>query len=205
MSLYGRNPKYWKGALKNVRLVRRFYPEWMLRLYCSNEVDTKPFSKFHCQIIMMGQSFDHSGMFWRFLPAWERGIDYVIFRDTDSRFNSREAAAVKEWLASGKNAHTMCDHLHHRGLPLFGGMWGVKGGILSPSSLVQLNYHIKKKQRRVDDMRFLAKRIYPQIENSILRHSSVHVRWPYVPFPAHEPYGGFVGQQYDGNGSRIHV
>jgi hypothetical protein len=194
---------YWKGAMKNAALLNKIYPGWKLRIYCSYQVDAKLFKPWPCEVVVMGESKGHSGMFWRFLPAWEREFDYVIFRDADSRINVREAAAVQEWIASGKKAHTMCDHLHHRSLPLFGGMWGIKPGALPSDILDLLKRNCKYPQKRVDDMYFLAKRVYPLIENSILRHSSVPVKWPSVPFPKHPPFDGFVGQQYNDAGCRI--
>jgi hypothetical protein len=41
-----------------------------------------------------------AGMFWRFLVAEDDAVDRYIVRDSDSRLNAREAAAVAEWMAS---------------------------------------------------------------------------------------------------------
>ena len=56
----------------------------------------------------------------RFLPAIDRHIDVFFSRDLDSRINDREAAAVKEFLASDESdLHVMRDHPgkshHHYG------------------------------------------------------------------------------------------
>ena len=48
-----------------------------------------------------------------------------LFRDLDSRFSSREAAAVEEWISSGKAIHAMRDHPWHPVAMLAGG-WGTR-------------------------------------------------------------------------------
>ena len=44
-------------------------------------------------------------------------------RDLDSKFTDREAAAVSEWLESGKPIHSMRDNPQHN-VPLLGACWG---------------------------------------------------------------------------------
>ena len=99
----------------------------------------------------------------------------------------------------------MHDHPHHASLPLFGGMWGVRGGILQGQCPFQRR--MEKRVPRVGDMRLLQQHVLPVIEKTLLRHSSVDVsRWSeYSPFPEHEPFDGFVGQQYDENGVSVSV
>ena len=64
-------------------------------------------------------------MLWRFFPTLDPNVDLVMSRDLDSRFTAREAAAVREWLASNKTLHAMRDHPYH-GVPIMGGGWGSK-------------------------------------------------------------------------------
>ena len=64
-------------------------------------------------------------MLWRFFPTLDPGVDVVMSRDLDSRFTAREAAAVREWLASDKTLHAMRDHPWH-GVSIMGGGWGSK-------------------------------------------------------------------------------
>ena len=52
-------------------------------------------------------------------------VDIYISRDLDSRINSREAAAVEEWLKSDRDFHFMRDHPLH-GTTILGGAWGTK-------------------------------------------------------------------------------
>jgi len=205
ISVYGKKPMYVHGALLNIPLMKRYYPGWTLRVYHSMEAPVKALREAGgIQLINMGRSLEHSGMFWRFLPAWEEDVERVIFRDSDSRLNPREAAAVKEWEDSGKVAHCMHDHPHHACLPLFGGMWGIIPGHLDRESLHRLRKAFQYPQARGADMTWLTRWILPQIQTSLMRHSSQKVRWPgALPFPPHEEYKGFVGQQHDDNGKPI--
>jgi len=204
-SLYGDNdPYYVKGALMNAYLVQELYPGWVMRVYCADNIKTRKLEKLgRCQIERMGVSHDQSGMLWRFLPAWEKGVERVIFRDADSRISPREVAAVREWIKSGKNAHVMQDHHHHGRFAICGGMWGVKGGIL-PNLTHEWAKWMSNMQRRVTDMILMHQYVWPCVKDSVLRHSSVPT--PYGesrPFPPHEPCLGFVGQQVKADGSFI--
>jgi hypothetical protein len=205
MSLYGNQPMYTNGAIINAQLVDEIYPGWKMRVYCSKDVTCKrKLTKLGCEVIIMGESHNHSGMFWRFLAAFDQNISRVIFRDCDSRLNVREAAAVQAWEKSGLMCHAMHDHMHHRGLPLAGGMWG----IVVPCLPLELRRDIEllgtRPQKRVKDMRYLAQNVYPLVKHSVMRHSSqVLHKWTWKPFPVHPRYDGFVGQQYDDEGNQV--
>lgn len=207
MSLYGSKAMYHKGAVANARLMSKIYPGWRLRVYAEQGHNYTELREAGAEVVLMPISCDQSGMFWRFLAAWDANVDYVIFRDSDSRINVREAAAVREWGQSGLLAHCMHDHPHHCCLPLSGGMWGIQSGVL-PYSLHQ--EVIKRggcRQPRIEDMNFLARRVYPLICSSTMRHTSVrgNATWweGSLPFPSHPPYEGFVGEQFDENDNPI--
>lgn len=201
--MYGNSPVYLRGMVENARLLPSIYPGWGMRVYCDKTLDTAELEDLGCEIQRMPLSRLHSGMFWRFLAAWDYSLERVIFRDADSRLNVREAAAVREWVKSGRAAHAMHDHPHHRQLPLQGGMWGIRVGTLPQELKAAVVTGGSKPQKRVVDMRFLRDHVHPLLEGSILRHSSVPVQWESSPFPDHPPYKGFVGQQHDGEGKPI--
>lgn len=197
MSLYGDSLTYLQGAIENARLMPSIYPDWKMVVYCEAAIDVSNLESLGCEIRRCFESYEHSGMFWRFLAAWDDEADFAIFRDADSRINVREAVAVRAWIASGRVAHCMHDNRHHCCMPIFGGMWGIKVGFLS----IRLREDVIQKtsviQKRVKDMRWLQRRVYPLIENDVLRHSSQCLKWPSEPFPAHPSFDGFVGQQYE--------
>jgi hypothetical protein len=132
-SLWGDNPKYTIGAIKNVELSKTIYPDWICRFYCGKSVPLDIIEKLksydNVEVIEMDEDGNWSGMFWRFYPASEDDVDIIISRDCDSRLSLRERLAVKEWIDSDKGFHIMRDHPQH-GTQILGGMWGVKKGVL---------------------------------------------------------------------------
>jgi len=128
-SLWGQDPKYTIGAIRNAELGPEIYPSWTCRFYTGEDVTDEIKSKLldlKSEVIEMGGA-DWNGMFWRFFAA--ENADIMISRDTDSRLSLRERAAVDEWLASDKNFHIMRDHPYHK-TEILGGMWGCRNGLL---------------------------------------------------------------------------
>ena len=209
MSIYGTGQMYLEGAVANARLMPKIYPGWRLLVHIADDIPPGIITKLillGADVKKMGLAKGHSGMLWRFLPAWDPTIGFTLFRDSDSRFNPREAAAVKAWIRSGKDAHCMHDHSHHASLPLFGGMWGIRGKVLEGPCPFQRAFH--RRIPRGEDMRLLRRFVLPKIKDSLLRHSSVKTPkdWgPTKPFPKHTTWNGFVGQQYDDEGKPIFV
>jgi len=204
MSLYGTDPMYLNGAITNARLTPEVFPGWTMRVYYDrHDIDPAPLIELGCEVVARPHSRRHSGMFWRFLAAWDDDVERVIMRDSDSRLNVREAAAVLAWEESGLDAHCMMDHPNHKHLPISGGMWGILGGVLPQSVKDDVELFGTQRQQRVTDMRWLRDHVQPLIEGSLLRHSSVETKWPHEPWPDAPPYDGFVGQQHRADGSPI--
>jgi hypothetical protein len=130
-SLWGNLPIYTIGAIRNAELAKEIYPDWICRFYIGDDVSDDIVSQLDDfdnteVIIMEHKENDWQGMFWRFYAVNANDdVDYVIFRDTDSRLSVREREAVKEWMDSGKYFHIMRDHPYHNE-PIMGGMWGCK-------------------------------------------------------------------------------
>lgn len=195
-SLWGKNPKYTIGAIKNAELASKHYPGWVCRFYCADSVPLdiiatlKNFS--NVQIIQDKTAGDWKSTVNRFLPISEN-IELMISRDTDSRFTEREVIAVQKWIESDKSAHIMRDHPYHGGFPMLAGMFGIRGGViknikalLSLMSGVETQYHY--------DQIFLSKYVYPYVENSIMIHDSFFTS---NPFPTKRNGLEFVGQAFD--------
>ena len=130
-SLWGDNPFYGEGAIRNAEMAQKYYPEWVSRFYLGTDVplDTKETLKNipNTEVVVIEDEPNNwNGMFWRFYAISDPGVGHVVFRDTDCRLNTREAAAVIEWQVSEKILHIMRDHPMHTE-PIMGGMWGVHG------------------------------------------------------------------------------
>lgn len=172
-SLWGDNPKYTVGAIKNAELIDTIYPGWIGRFYCGKSVpiDIIEILKTYTnvEVIEMEENGDWSGMFWRFYACEDS--DVMISRDTDSRLNLREKNAVDEWLNSDKDFHIMRDHPYHNAL-ILGGMWGVRNGILKNIADLIKNYN--KGNFWQVDQNFLSEQIYPIVVNTSFVHDSFH-------------------------------
>ena len=131
--------KYFEGIEENLKLIKKFYPGWIMRLYY--QVDTEESLKEICNIACsdpdidiceaannarLGNATSLYPLVWRFLPVLDIQVDAYLSRDLDSKISSREVAAVKEFLEDPKAlVHNMRDHPAHAAY-IMGGMWGAK-------------------------------------------------------------------------------
>jgi hypothetical protein len=144
-------------------------------------------------------------MFWRFWAAADPDVNIFLSRDCDSRLSNRESAAVSEWLASDKNFHIMRDHPYHT-VPILGGMWGCRGGILRSDKINILNLinnwtHFSIKGC---DQDFLGQVIYPMIKDTAMEHSEFNLKFggEIRAFPTSRNDYEFVGDVFDENDIR---
>ena len=113
-SLFGTEPKYYIGAKKNVEEIKKFLPEWEIRIYyhenmiLDNEVDSLielGATLINVKGIVLGDKESiHYPFFWRFLSFFEDTPSIV--RDLDSRFSDREVQYIniaKNRFKSAKN------------------------------------------------------------------------------------------------------
>lgn len=206
-SLWGDKTEYTVGAVKNADLAARLFPDWTCVFYCFQSVPQdiiKELQNRQNVVVRMVEgeysSADSRGMFHRFLPADEEGVEYMMSRDTDSRLSERERLAVDEWLASGADLHVMRDHPYH-GVPMLGGMWGVKGGRLK--GIARDMEEFQPSSDKGQDQAFLWEWVWDKVRDGLL---TVCVHDPFfqkTPFPEAATRGDtnggvwFVGQVFD--------
>eukprot|EP00616_Rhizochromulina_sp_CCMP1243_P000457 CAMPEP_0118983654 /NCGR_PEP_ID=MMETSP1173-20130426/35979_1 /TAXON_ID=1034831 /ORGANISM="Rhizochromulina marina cf, Strain CCMP1243" /LENGTH=557 /DNA_ID=CAMNT_0006934251 /DNA_START=89 /DNA_END=1762 /DNA_ORIENTATION=- len=199
--LYGSNPKYVQGGIRNAELVKVYFPGWVARFYMDNTVPAKAVAELQAKGAEIIRVEDIkggiAGMFWRFLVADDPSVDRYIVRDSDSRLNARERFAVEEWIRSGKGVHTIRDHPNHD-RPLNGGLWGgVHGAVKGMSKMVR---SFSNKGRYGGDLHFLNDLVWPQIKNNQLGHDAYSCqKYPNsIPFPTKRPDNyQHVGQVFD--------
>lgn len=198
-SLWGDNPIYNVGAIRNAELAKQIYPEWTCWYYVGTNTPTETIEKLksfdNTKVIEMGVVGDWTGMFWRFYPASENDVDVFISRDSDSRVDLREKSAVDEWLSSDKKVHIMRDHPYHQTFML-GGMWGAKKGTILDIKQ-KIDFFFKVNTWGVDQ-NFLNQIIYPYIQNDIFVHDEYFsLNKDKHNFPIPRNGSDFVGQRVD--------
>jgi hypothetical protein len=200
-SLWGDNFRYIGGALQNASLARIFYPDWICRFYVGGSTDPQFFEKIkkydNVEIVVMPEAGNWTGMFWRFFAASDLSVDVMVSRDADSRLGFREKHATDEWLKSNKQFHIMRDHPNH-GVPILGGMWGVKGRLLSDMQELSKNY--KPGNFWQTDQIFLSKLVYSKVKDTALVHDEFFEKRPFPEASRPRNRNHFVGQAYDGSG-----
>lgn len=201
-SLWGTNPVYNIGAIRNVELSKEIYPNWVCRFYYGTSTLNETIEKLktfdNVELVDMGVEGDWTGMFWRFYPSSEPDVDVVIVRDCDSRLNQREKDAVDEWLISDKGFHIMRDHPAH-GTEILGGMWGSKKGTVTDMKNM-IEFYVKGNFWQVDQ-NFLKEVIYPKVQTNSLVHDEY---FEHKPFPTVRKYKQFVGQAFDENDEMLY-
>lgn len=213
-SIWGSNPKFVVGAVSNIKLAALYYPGWTCRIYCGVDVPVarrQELQDVGFQVyVRAAKRGQHDGLFWRFEPIAEPEVEVTLIRDCDSRVNPREAAAVAEWLESGKRLHTMRDHYEHI-VPILGGMWGCRHWPL----FGHLMGGWRKIGKMGDDQDFLKESVWPLVkENDCIQHDRYIVDTPVEtpngpftykpveffggnnlrPFPAHPPVPADLGE-----------
>lgn len=143
-SLYGSDPKYCAGAVRNAELAPLVYPGWKLIFEVDSKVPAltlKRLVELGCAAIPNSGSM---GLFWRFRANDIPNMERYIVRDCDSRLNFRERRAVDAWIASGKKFHlthevhptgvatpSIICHSHGIGSCVNAGRWKVSHGSAS--------------------------------------------------------------------------
>ena len=200
-SLWGQDPKYTVGAIRNAELASELYPDWTCRFYCANEVPN--------QIIFQLESFENVQVVntnkcgsWkfateRFLAIDDDDSEIVIFRDTDSRLNSREQSAVIEWLDSPKTLHIMKDHPYHGNFPILAGMWGLKTSKIKINIEKMLARYNNTEQYHYDQI-FLQEFIWPKFKEDFIAHDEFFLK---QPFPFSRQGNHYVGKPFNADES----
>ena len=176
--LWGDNPTYNIGAIKNAELAKEFYPDFECWFYIHQETvpeyTIKKLQEFdNTKIIFkIGDLNKIKPMMWRFESIDDLEVEIMMSRDTDSRFLLREKLAVDEWLNSKTLFHIMRDHPHHN-FAILGGMFGTKKIPQIPSWSNVMKNFIQEGDRNYDQ-NFLRDYIYPIIKNNSTIHASFH-------------------------------
>ena len=187
-ALWGTDPTYCVGALRNVELVAKHYgPAWTCRFYVfpSAAGMTDALTRAGAQVEMVTRYSEEEGLFARLDVVSDPVVQRFIVRDTDSRPSGREAELVRAWVRSGKMVHAINDHRRHTA-PLMGGMWGaVNAGL--PWFASDINEWLASvragtapyirtaagRYGRYSDQSFLGMIVWPKVRMNCLMHDTL--------------------------------
>lgn len=176
-SLYGNNPRYTIGAIKNAVLAKQYMPDWKCRFYIDEEVPQWVVQTLtlmdNCEVIFV--RFEELRLFkmtYRFLVFSDPEVDIAIVRDVDARISARDILAVNEWLSTDFSFHIMKDHPVGHGYLISGGMFGGRTDKLRNMQKMLIKFfHENPYYIYGVDQTFLAEEVYPIVKDDCLFHS----------------------------------
>jgi hypothetical protein len=198
-SLFGNEPKYCKGMIKNVDLIHKYFPNWQIWVYIGNDVPNEIIqilNELKCTLIFTNKH-GYETKIYRFFPIDDPSVDVCIVRDADSRVCDRDASCIEDFLNSDKLFHIIRDHPNHH-YNVMAGMFGIKKGCLDIKVRdLYDNYSPNLSDRWVDTF-FVCDILYPLIRDKSLVHDE------YAPDRANVTFRydtdknvHFVGNVYD--------
>jgi tetratricopeptide (TPR) repeat protein len=200
-SLWGAQPRYLRGALRNVLAAPQVMPGWTLRFYLDNTVPAECVGilrEHGAQIVMHTSEKPASlrqRLAWRFLVANDTGVGYFLCRDADAVISAREALAVNAWLDGAAHFHVIRDWWTHTDLML-AGMWGGVAGVLPSIKIMLRLYQSAALETGNIDQWFLRDRVWPLVRHSVCVHDRLFsmpgtqpVPGPLPPFGSSEHIG----------------
>lgn len=214
-SLWGNNPTYNIGVIKNAQQSIAYYPDFECWIYLHKDsvpenTITELLSLKHVRIIFKSGDLDNEKCkprMWRFEPIDDPDVEIVLSRDSDTRIYLREKLAVDEWLQSKTLFHIMRDHPHHN-FPILAGMFGTRKLPQIPCWTHLMKAYVKH-NNRMYDQDFLKDIIYPIIIHNSIIHASFHKLEKHArPFPVSYNHDyNFVGEYvyHDDSRSMEHV
>ena len=88
-SLFGSDPLYTVGTIRNSELMLEIFPEWEMWVYHDDTVPSEILQILKKNNVKLIKSED-SGFYrsmWRFYPCGHESVEYFISRDVDSRIS----------------------------------------------------------------------------------------------------------------------
>lgn len=196
-SLWGQHPRYLRGALHNMLVNARIYPNWICRFYVDNSV---PKDLIDVLKELGAQIYDRSSkdsigqkLCWRFDVANDPDVSYFLVRDVDSVSTEREAMAVNDWIASGKKFHIMRDWWTHTDL-ILAGMWGGRSQCLPSLAKAFSSYTSTDVATPNIDQWFLRDCVWAFMRDKSLIHDRCYQVLGSKSWPGPTPDRGHIGQ-----------
>ena len=216
MSLFGKDPKYTYGAIRNAQIVKMFFPGWNLRFYIPSASSKEEWlvpERIIFRLQLLGAEMVHvmpslniPPQFWSALIADNKSVNYFLIRNPDQRLSDRDFELVEDWLNTKRPFHCIRDHQSHVPLSIVQGLWGAKvedfAKLRSVSMLATIQQAIlKAKSTSVQE--FLNAVLWPLVKSSAYCHDSVSCdKWPNsVSISSKRQENVYLGQSFDAYGT----
>jgi hypothetical protein len=172
----GENPKYYQGLLENIALIGKYFPAWKVYVYYAPDVtDTMINHLAACTSVVLRPTGEHGAvnMIHRFYAIDEPDVNIMMVRDADSRVHWKDRWAIRKFVESEYNAHTIRDNVEHTAC-MMGGLWGIKktAGINMYAEYEYFKNNPNEKHGMGHDQNFLQECIYPKVRPTLLVHYS---------------------------------
>ena len=182
--IYGSNPKYVEGMVKNLEQIRHYYPTFQTWIVVGNDVPSEYIEKYQSFPNVKLTHVSCSGgrlMTYRFFPIDDPSVECMIVRDADSRISERDHECIKRFIDSEFTLFTIRDHYYHK-CPIMGGQWGIKRTSHDKEFNLEKAYHESKESLTKDcgvdaydtDQYFTRHYIYPKYGARLLAFISVN-------------------------------
>ena len=174
-SLWGTQPRYLRGALRNALQAPQVLPGWTLRFYVDATVPPDFLALLReqgAQVVVQPGTRPASlrqRLSWRFQVANDPEVGYFLCRDADAVIGAREAASVNAWLDGEAHFHVIRDWWSHTDLML-AGLWGGVAGLLPSLKIMMRLYQAPAMETRNIDQWFLRDRVWPLVRQSVCMH-----------------------------------
>ena len=215
--VWGRSPIYNYGLYENAIRLQKVFPGWHMLVYHTKTADLEVMAQLskmpNVETILIDTPDHHKNTMLRFMAAFDRNNEAVIFRDADARLLQRDYMAVSDWLKnSDKDFHIIRDHpANGRKTRISAGLWGVRNHALAkPEIIKQFNDYFRNPDYKgwTVDERYLFEYIYPLAKDNSRIHADFNRFESHATkFPAGSQgrHRGFCGQTvtYTPNASKF--
>jgi hypothetical protein len=201
-SIWGDNPKYLQGAIRNAELAEEIFPDWKCVFYYDTSVPKETIDKLSSfKNSIVKEVTDNSfGAFWRFEMMFNNpGV--ILSRDTDSRLSLREKELIDNWLETEYNYMIIRDHDAHYEFPILAGMWGKKNVLMDSRLKDAMQEYVSTKQYLVDQF-YLRDQVWPNIMHDAAIYGVKEVDWMRETYDFENK--NFIGQTYTENDEPVY-
>ena len=201
-SIWGDNPKYLQGAIRNAELAEEIFPDWKCVFYYDTSVPKETIEKLSTfKNTIVKEVTDNSfGAFWRFEMMFNNpGV--ILSRDTDSRLSLREKELIDNWLETDYNYMIIRDHDAHYEFPILAGMWGKKNILMDSKLKDVMQEYVTTKQYLIDQF-YLRDQVWPNIMHDAAIYGVKEVDWMRETYDFENK--NFIGQTYTENDEPVY-